>query len=551
MRIRSSLHALGAALISTGMFTVHAADAPYYNPANPSSPSGYTNDYQAYKTIGCPGKALLEGGCDQTAAAKAAPLKDKVSAPVASADEWLHSYVYIPTGIRESSGLMIERLLPKEVVAGQPFDYQLKATNLTPTTLKDVSVEDLCADNFTVVSSDPPVSQEKGNNLTWNLGEMQGNATQTIKVRGSFPTGASAPKSCMSGNYDPTSCQAFNVVEPKLSLTANAPAEVLRCEPIPVHYVVSNPGTGISRQSALNQAVPQGLASKDGTSMTVVAFGDLAPGVTRSADAVFTASAPGTYEFRPVAVAEPALKADAVTSTHVTQPVLKVEKQMVDNLIMGRDLSYEIGVTNTGDAVARNLVVTESIPAGAQLKSATDGGQLVQGRMVWHLPDLPPAKSTSVKLSLQPQVAGTVETSTRAAAYCAVDATAEGKTSVVGVPAILLEMVDLVDPVPVGSDTTYVITVTNQGTAPDLNVRINADLETSMQFVSAEGATTPTATGAHVEFAPLARLEPGAKAVWKVIVKAVEPADARFSVNLFSDMSKRPVIKTEATTFYK
>ena len=54
---------LGATLISAGTVVVHAADAPYYNPTNKASPSGFTTDYEAFRTIGCPGQPLLGSPC--------------------------------------------------------------------------------------------------------------------------------------------------------------------------------------------------------------------------------------------------------------------------------------------------------------------------------------------------------------------------------------------------------------------------------------------------------------------------------------------------------
>ena len=54
---------LGATLISAGTVVVHAADDPYYNPTNKASPTGFTTDYEAYRTIGCPGQPLLGSPC--------------------------------------------------------------------------------------------------------------------------------------------------------------------------------------------------------------------------------------------------------------------------------------------------------------------------------------------------------------------------------------------------------------------------------------------------------------------------------------------------------
>lgn len=63
-------HVLTIALVTAWSATAQAADAPYYNPANAASPSGYTTDYQLYKTIGCPGRGLLDAPCKEPIAAK-------------------------------------------------------------------------------------------------------------------------------------------------------------------------------------------------------------------------------------------------------------------------------------------------------------------------------------------------------------------------------------------------------------------------------------------------------------------------------------------------
>jgi len=544
-----SLSTLSAALLCAGFINAHAAE-PYYNPANPASATGKTTGYELYSTIGCPGQALLNGACVTTPEAKAAPAKQAVPKAAAPADPWLRSYLFVPTGVKETSGLMVERLIPREVVAGQPFDYLLKVTNLTPSTLKDVSVSDVCGDNFSLISSTPQTTQANNNHLQWDLGEMAGKETRDITVRGAYPAGAPA-RSCVSAAYDLTSCQAFNVVEPKLNLTVTAPAEVMRCDPIPVRYVVSNPGTGTSREAALTANTPEGLGSKDGTLMGVAALGDLAAGASRTVEAIFMAKAPGTYEFKPVASASPALKAEAAAGTKVTQPKLEVSKTGRDEVLLGRDVAYTIKVANTGDAVARDVVVEETLPAGASLASASAGGKAEQGKVVWRLPDLKPGESKELSVALGVHNLGMVTSATRATAYCADVAHATAKTDVKGIPAVLLEVVDMVDPVEVGKDTTFVITATNQGSATDVNLRIKAVLEDSMSLVSSEGATAGTATGNTVEFAPLPALAPGDKATWKVTAKAGKPADHRFFVEMTSDLRNRPVQETEATTLFK
>jgi outer membrane protein OmpA-like peptidoglycan-associated protein len=63
--------ALGT-LLAAGALSAQAAEAPYYNPANTASKDGYTSDYKLFKTIGCPGKGILEVPCKDPAPAQPA-----------------------------------------------------------------------------------------------------------------------------------------------------------------------------------------------------------------------------------------------------------------------------------------------------------------------------------------------------------------------------------------------------------------------------------------------------------------------------------------------
>jgi len=240
-----------------------------------------------------------------------------------------------------------------------------------------------------------------------------------------------------------------------------------------------------------------------------------------------------------------------VATTRVTEPALRVDKMAAQTVLLGRGLDYDVTVTNTGDAVASNLTLEETLPAGAKVNSASNNGRVESGRIVWNLTDLAPKQSQTVKVSLQPQSVGSVDTTTRATANCAADASAQSKTAIIGIPAVLLEVVDLNDPVEIGKTTTYVITATNQGTATDTNVRIVAELEKAMEYVSAEGASALVSGGNRIEFAPLPKLEPGVKAEWRVNAKALLPSDSRFTAIMTSDQLQRPVMETEATTLYK
>jgi len=138
-----------------------------------------------------------------------------------------------------------------------------------------------------------------------------------------------------------------------------------------------------------------------------------------------------------------------------------------------------------------------------------------------------------------------------ASAYCADTVTDSAKTIVTGIAASRLDLIDLEDPVEVGTTTTYVITVSNEGSAADRNVRIACMLDDKLQYVSSAGATAGSIMGKTVSFAPLHTLEPKAKATWRVVVKGVRAGDVLFKATMYTGELALPVEATEATHIYQ
>ncbi|MFA5080971.1 MAG: hypothetical protein WC474_00325 [Hydrogenophilaceae bacterium] len=63
------LTCLSTALLSIGAAQAESIGEPYYNPANQASETGNTTGSNLYKTIGCPGRGLLDPACQEDAPA--------------------------------------------------------------------------------------------------------------------------------------------------------------------------------------------------------------------------------------------------------------------------------------------------------------------------------------------------------------------------------------------------------------------------------------------------------------------------------------------------
>jgi uncharacterized repeat protein (TIGR01451 family) len=280
--------------------------------------------------------------------------------------------------------------------------------------------------------------------------------------------------------------------------------------------------------------------------------GSLAAGQSKSFTAKAKAGGAGRFENRATATAEGGLSvsSNSVAAT-ACQPALSVTQSCTGKAYIGSAIVYTMNVCNTSNCDARDVVLEAMAPAGASIVSGSDGGRAAGGKMMWSLGTLAPRASKEVTMRVEPGQQGTFRSTATARGYCADAVSDSCETVITGIPALLLEVVDLDDPIHIGDNETYLITVTNQGSAPGKNIRINCTLEPTQKHLSNSGPTAGTAQGNRVIFAPLVTLAPKAKATWRVVVDCLTAGDVRFTVQMTSDTLTRPVQENESTNQYE
>ena len=447
--------------------------------------------------------------------------------------------------------IAIDKTAPATAVAGSEFLYGITVSNPSAVAAPDVVVTDTLPAGIAYVAS-TPAAQVKGQDLSWSLGTLAGQESKAISVTvKAAKTGKFTNCAAVQAAYGLSArdCADTIVAEPKLAIEKTGPAEVLLCEPIPYTIVVSNPGDAAATNVKIVDKLPAGLTWK-GRDTVAADFGTLAGGASKKVQFAATASKAGTFENKADATADGGLKASsAIVKTVVRQPVLQITKKAPAMRFIGRPIPYEITVTNTGDGPARNTIVTDTLPAGAAFVDATEGGRMAGGKVVWNLGTLEPKASKKLGLTLRATTAMTVKNVVDATATCT-KATAEATTEIKGIPAILLECIDLEDPIEVGSNETYLIKVTNQGSSVGTNIVVTVTLPAEEEFVSATGPTKETVAGKKVTFAPLASLAAKGVATYRVTVKALKAGDVRFRVSLKSDQMDTPAEESESTHLY-
>jgi uncharacterized repeat protein (TIGR01451 family) len=451
----------------------------------------------------------------------------------------------------EDNGVVrLEKCMPPQVQTGAEFEYKIKVTNLTDCALSDVVIMDKLNENFQYKTANPPASARE-NKLVWVFPILAPKETKEITGIG-IAAARGIVQNCVDVTYKMPLCVQTLSIQPKVAIGKTAPAEVSICDMINYTLTIQNTGNGPADNVKIIDNLPDGLITAHSANKIEVPIGTLSAGTARTIKIVVKAQRTGTYTTKAVAFADGNIRVESpAVTTVVKQPKLSITKIGPDTLDIGEEAAYEIAVTNIGDWPAFNTVIEDKIPAAVTSVKLSQGGAMINNKAMWKVAKLNPGATAKIAVNYTPNTAGTIINTAKASAGCCAPVTAEFRTQVKGVPGILLELIDLTDPIKIGDNATYKIMVTNQGSAVGTNIAVKATLEPQMQYVSSVGATNGTFADGVIAFAPLSSLAPKARASWEVVVKAKALGDVRFKVQMISDQLERNVEETESTNFYE
>ena len=429
------------------------------------------------------------------------------------------------------------KTMPAEASLGGEFAADLSIT--AQGCAGNVVVRDTVPDGASFVRSEPPAMVE-GKDLVWKIGNME--AGQTINAKIWFKAEKEGTLlNCAVVSADPRVCGSTFVGKATLTIQKTGPETAVLGADVTYNVVVKNTGSAVARNVVLTDAVPEGMSGQ----AVSVNLGDLAPGQSKATPVTFKTTKRGKVCNTASANSSNAGKVNAEACTVVLVPGLKVEKTGTEKQILGREADYQIVVSNTGDTVLNNVVVTDTAPAETTIISAS-GATISGNKATWTIAELKPGAKQNASIKLGSKVAGT-HCNTVTASSGNLNDSAKACTDWRGIAAVLLEVVDDPDPIQVGESTTYTIKVTNQGFAPMHNLKIVANFAPQvMPTATAQGSIS----GKTVTFPNVATL--GAKEVltYKITVKGVSIGDSRNKTILTADELKTPVEEEESTTVY-
>jgi uncharacterized repeat protein (TIGR01451 family) len=301
----------------------------------------------------------------------------------------------------------------------------------------------------------------------------------------------------------------------------------------------------------LKDSFDPGLEHESKANPLELPVGTLTPQQSKTVRLTLTPRVKGRLVSRVAATADGGLTANGEHAVDVQEPKLSIKQTAPAWRYSGRPVDWNIEVTNAGEVPLNNVAVHDQLPPEVTFASATAGGLLNGGQVVWNLGTLQPHEHKAVQLStkcvkLSPQAVNVAV----ATADPGVEVQDKAAIEIRGLPAFRLEVYDLDDPVEVNGKTTYKVEVTNQGTLPGNQVQVTGIVPPQMKVLGTNGPSQAKIDGQTVTFPPVESLAPQQTVTYSIEVQALQVGDVRFRAELRSTTLSAPVIEEESTNIY-
>jgi uncharacterized repeat protein (TIGR01451 family) len=443
---------------------------------------------------------------------------------------------------------------PPTAARGQDLPYTITVTNRGRVETRSMTVRDQVPAGCTYVSSQPPAIQE-GAQLTWTLGLLPPGQTHTIQLVLRAPANVGPVQNCARVQTEEgltsENCVTTQITAPQLRVGIAGPATAVVGAPITYQVTVSNPGSGPATNVKLTAGFDLGLEHESKARSVDLPIGTLGPNESRTVPLVLTASQEGKLVNRVTATADGGLKDQAEHPVVVQKAQVSLQIKGPPRRFVGRPADWDIRIVNTGEAALTNVVLRHRLPPEMGFASATEGGQLVQGQVEWRLGTLAPRQEKTVRVTT---TSNQITPAAISVAVVTADAglIKEEKASleILGTPAYRFQVTPSGNPVEIGKQINYVITVENTGSQAANDVEIAVVIPPELKLVKVSGPSKETIAGQNITFAKVSGVKPAQTLTYTIQVEGVKQGDVRFHAELRGETLTSPVLKEAPTTIY-
>lgn len=418
--------------------------------------------------------------------------------------------------------------------AGENITYTITINNTGNAPANNLIVTDPLPANTTFVSADNG-GTFASNLVTWNLGALQAgnsiNLVLVVKVDPSTPAGtrirniatANSPGN-LAGPVLSSNSPTLEIVIQNLSnlvISKAADRPTIRSGQNIIYTInVINNGPSDALAVVVNDALPAETTFVSATNSGVFANGNVSwlIGTIKSGEQVslqvtVTSSAAlvdgnvitnVATAVSPSDPASPKTSPPSLVTIDNSSPILEINKTPNATAVnAGEEIVYTINVSNTGNAPATNVTVTDQLPAGTTFVATGNGGTHAAGTVTWLLGTIAPGDSITLVLAVK--VGEDVLAGTKIKNIAIADSPDDFNDPVESSPDPSLEVnittlanltitkLSSAPEVLAGGEIVYTISVTNNGPSTARNVAVTDVLPVETTFVSADNGGTHAA----------------------------------------------------------
>lgn len=448
----------------------------------------------------------------------------------------------------DAPALSVETFGPQTIGINKPATYQVKVHNSSHTDAERILVgvkfpSWVDIDNVNLTAGNKEITDGTDRaRVVWNIDRIPAKGSQTITVT-AVPRKAEVFDVGVEWTLVPRVGKAnVQVTEPRLEINISGPAEVQFGENATYHVTVRNPGTGTAENVGV--MLPEALGGERAS------LGNIEPGKDKEFQVELLARTAGKLSLVATANAEGGLSVSADRKLIVRKANLGIALQGPALKYAGSDARYKITLTNTGDAVASDVITAFVLPPGVKYLGGIDSVQMMDLGLNWKVGSIDPGESKTYEVNCQLDTEGDVQLEVGARdGKATLAASSACLTTVETVADLVLTVADPKGPLPTGEDVMYTINVRNRGS------RSAKGLNLVMQF--SEGIEPHKVAGhdhrivpGQVLFSPISQIDPGQELSFKVNAEAFKSGTHVFRAQLTCEDSDAREIAEGTTRFF-
>lgn len=508
--------------------------------ANPN-PIAVTKRARGEQSVPLSGVSTLPANPAAAPAAPAAPIAPVVPASVAKGKMM---------SLRSSGPMLtVEAQGPRAVVIGKPAVYAVNVVNSSqmPATNVQVRVQvPVGIDALALRSAVGEVSRleegEQAGLVVWNIPEVAGGARAEMVMQ-LLPRDAQGFDLAIDWSCQPKAAiTAIAVQRPQLDLAISGPKDARFGETVGMLITVSNPGTGDADDVHVKLQAGQNAPEN-------IPVGTVAAGQQKQIEVQLAANQAGTTTVAVDATGDGELTASATTDLVVRRADLQLAVSAPEQSFSGTPTTFQVRVTNVGNAAAEETLLNVAIPAGAKLVATTEGARSANGALQWRVGAMPAGIERVFEIQCEMSAAGENRLDARVTAATGLNATGSATTEVQALADLKLTVEEPKGPRSVGEEVVYELTVVNRGTKAAEDVNVVVQFSSGVEPIGSDGGAAELADG-QVVFEPIARLTSGQKVVLKVKARAEKAGSHRFRVQVTCDNSETQLVSEGTSRFF-